>query len=538
MFKSTSIKTYLIAIASILALANLLFVISLWQAFQSIDRTLAEATRKQDVSDALSHVRFHVVQIQQFLTDVGATHSDDGFAEAKHNLSSALENLEKARQIEPNLAPQIDVLKEHVQNMHDTGVKMGWDYIKFGNEAGTATMKAAGTGLDDSAARLTEKLQTLSTQIDDEVARSKQLLGQTLTDYGTTRIAFSIALLMFVVICLLMLYFKIEPPLTALRQSLQALKQGGGDLTRRIPYDGEDEIGTIVNLFNEFLTTLHAMMRQVAIESEQLTGSSSRLSQLAERVQLDMVKQQQGTDQVATTVTELSSTAAEVSRNTGSAAQAAQRSSADANNGKRVVTETVQAIHALSAYIDSASHVIGNVEQDCVNVSSVLDVIQGIADQTNLLALNAAIEAARAGEQGRGFAVVADEVRTLASRTQASTHEIQAMIERLQGGSREAVKAMFDSQNQAKQTVTVIENTGVLLDNISGMAEQISEMNAHISNAVREQTLVVDHINQNVIAINEVTANTADDAKQTAGEASTLQQISGNLRTTISQFKL
>ncbi|AMK75306.1 MULTISPECIES: methyl-accepting chemotaxis protein [Methylomonas] len=538
MFKNTSIKSALILIASALAFANLLFVFSLWHAFQSIDENLQEATRKQNTSDYLSHVRFHVVQIQQFLTDVGATHDDGGFAEAKENLNAAFLNLDKAAQSHPELQSQIDAIKRQIQAMHDAGVKMGWDYIKLGTEAGTVTMKAPGSGLDDTAASLTGELNRITEQLDRELALAKQQLTSSLNDYSASRIAFSIVLLLFVMACLSMLYFKIEPPLTALKKSLQLLKQGGGDLTRRIPHEGNDEIGVIVTKFNDFLSVLHSLMREVAMESQQLNTASNRLSQMSERVQQDILKQQMGTDQVAATVTELSATVTEVSNNTANAAQTAQKSSIAANNGKAVVTNTVQSIHALSNNIDRASTVIGNVEQNCVNVSSVLDVIQSIADQTNLLALNAAIEAARAGEQGRGFAVVADEVRTLASRTQDSTHEIQAMIERLQQGSREAVKAMSVSQNQAKETVEVIESTGELLDNISNMVAQISDMNTHISNAVKEQKVVVEHINQNINSINEVTINNTMDAEQTAQEAHHLQKIAGNLHATISQFKL
>jgi methyl-accepting chemotaxis protein len=182
--------------------------------------------------------------------------------------------------------------------------------------------------------------------------------------------------------------------------------------------------------------------------------------------------------------------------------------------------------------------VIATVENDCKNVSSVLDVIQSIADQTNLLALNAAIEAARAGEQGRGFAVVADEVRTLASRTQGSTQEIQTMIERLQIGSREAVKAMGDSQSQAKEMVEVIESAGSVLGSIVNMTGEISQMNSLISAAVTEQKNVVQHINQNIVSINDVTSANVEDTEQTANEAQHLQQIAANLQNSIGHFKV
>lgn len=537
MLKNTSIKALLIYVASALALANVVFVVLLWQAFQAIDASLVEASRKQTTSDALNHTRFHVVQIQQFLTDVGATHEDDGFSAAQENLNGALDALDRAAQSEPNLQSRLDSLKQEITHLHASGVKMGWDYVKLGNDAGTATMKSAG-GLDDAVVKVTQSLDGLTEQLNRELTAAKQLLDDNLHIYSVSRIAFSIGLLLFVVISLFVIYLKIEPPLTELEKSLSAIKNGGGDLTRRIPHEGKDEIGSIVVLFNDFLGLLQSMMRQVAMETEQLVTTANRLSQMSARAQQDMQKQQSGTDQVAATVTELSATVSEVSNNTQNAAHTAQSSSQAATNGKSVVNNTVQAIHTLSGNIDRASGVIGNVEQDCVNVSSVLGVIQSIADQTNLLALNAAIEAARAGEQGRGFAVVADEVRTLASRTQDSTHEIQSMIERLQHGSREAVKAMTDSQHQAKETVTVIESAGALLDSISDMVNQISGMNAHISNAVKEQKIVVEHINQNVIAINEVTMHSAEDAEQTAREAHQLQKIAGNLQKTINQFKV
>ena len=538
MFTNTTIKSLLVMIAGILGVANILFVLFLWQVFHSIDLRIVEDVRQQATSDFLSDTRFHVVEIQQFLTDVGATRDEEGFEDAQKHLNLALSNLNKVAQSKPEHQTQLDEIKTQINLMHAAGVNMAWDYIKFGTEKGNLSMKRPGEGLDDTAARLADELQVINDLQAKQLHDARQALKNDLDRYRQLTITVSMLLLFFVLACLALLYLKIQAPLAALKLSLEKIKQGGGDLTRRIQYQGNNEVVEIVILFNDFLGLLRDLMLQVFHETEALVITANRLSKMSQSAQIEMQKQQQGTDQVAATVTELASTVNEVTNNTMHAAENAHLSNQIAKEGKQMVSNTVQAIQTLSQNIDRASNVIGAVERDCENVSTVLDVIKSIADQTNLLALNAAIEAARAGEQGRGFAVVADEVRTLASRTQASTHEIQNMIERLQLGSGEAVKAMADSQNQSKQTVTAIQSTGALLDNIAQMAEEISEMNSHISVAVTEQKMVVEHINQNIISINDVTIATSSDARQIADEATHLQKIASNLQTSIAQFKL
>jgi methyl-accepting chemotaxis protein len=359
-----------------------------------------------------------------------------------------------------------------------------------------------------------------------------------MSSYSSSLTAIAFILTALVAGGLFLVYLKVEPPLQLLKQSLIKINQGDGDLRARLPDEGENEIGEIVQLFNQFLAVLQGLMRNIAYETQQLVASSERLSMMSLRAKDDMRKQQLSTDQVATTVNNLSSTVSEVANNTNRAADTAGKSQAAARSGKDVISNTVLSIRSLSDGIDQASSVIATVENDCKNVSSVLDVIQSIADQTNLLALNAAIEAARAGEQGRGFAVVADEVRTLASRTQGSTQEIQTMIERLQIGSREAVKAMGDSQTQAKDMVEVIESAGSVLGSIVNMTGEISQMNSLISAAVTEQKSVVQHINQNIVSINDVTSANVEDTEQTANEAQHLQQIAANLQKSIGHFKV
>jgi len=538
MLKKFTIKSVLISISFILVAASIVFILQVKNRFDHIEYTMHELAEQEHAVVALKNTRFHVIQVQQFLTDVGATRKEAGFSEAQENKEKALHYLDELAVIKPNLLSVTNTLKDKISAMHKSGVTMAWEYIKYGVEAGNVIMVAPTTGLDDTADILAKQLDELSGSLGAELKRSDDILAATVISSRNIVMFFAMTLLVFVIVCLALIYNKVETPLNALKKSLQAMNNGGGDLTQRISLDSSDEVGEITALFNDFISIIQSLMLQVSRETDSLVASSSRLQGLADAAKQDTAKQQASTDQVATTVTQLTVTVQEVATNTQSASNTAMSSSTEAENGKSVVANTVQSIHALSAGIDTASHVIEKVEADCKNVSSVLDVIQGIADQTNLLALNAAIEAARAGEQGRGFAVVADEVRTLASRTQDSTQEIQTMIEQLLAGSRDAVQVMNNSQNQSKETVSIIEEAGHVLDKISGMATNISGMNIQISNSVSEQQAVVDHINNNIISISDISRTISEDTGKTLEEAENLQRISTHLQAATSQFRV
>ena len=248
-------------------------------------------------------------------------------------------------------------------------------------------------------------------------------------------------------------------------------------------------------------------------------------------------RQQVETEQVATAMNEMVATAQNMVDNAEMAASATEQADNEAQAGSKVVTQNIAQINGLADAVERAAEVIHRLEGDSESIGTVLDVIRGIAEQTNLLALNAAIEAARAGEQGRGFAVVADEVRSLASRTQESTQEIQAMIEQLQSGAREAVKAMSDGREQAQASVEQAARAGSSLEAITHAVASIREMNRHISDAARQQGEVADEINRNLSTITQVAEQTSEGTESLGEASSKLAGLSQQLQSLVGHFK-
>jgi methyl-accepting chemotaxis protein len=289
---------------------------------------------------------------------------------------------------------------------------------------------------------------------------------------------------------------------------------------------------------NQFLEKLHDLIGRVAVTSSQVRESSDRLLQLNGQTQEMVTNQHMSTDMVATAVNEMSATVQEVAKSASTAAQAASQADADARQGSGRVNSTTIAIRELAQDVEQATGVIHTLKSEAEGVGSVLDVIRGIAEQTNLLALNAAIEAARAGEQGRGFAVVADEVRTLASRTQQSTTEIQEMIERLQGGAQDAVAVMDAGREKFQKSVELAESAGQSLNEITQAVAAIRDMNAQIASAAEEQSTVTEDINRNVTEISASSDHTSQVSAQAAQASSILSEHAQELDQIVQNFKI
>jgi len=329
----------------------------------------------------------------------------------------------------------------------------------------------------------------------------------------------------------------IANPITIAVRAMNEIAEGDGDLTKRLEADGDNEISLLGKAFNLFAEKVRKVVLQVDKATEQLASSAEQMSSITNLTNTGLQAQQAETEMVAAAMNQMTTTVQEVARHATEASSAAQSADKEANNGRTVVEETVTSIDVLAKEIEKSSGLIHELENNSANIETVLVVIRGIAEQTNLLALNAAIEAARAGEQGRGFAVVADEVRTLASRTQESTQEIQTMIEKLQQGSKNVVDAMVLSQKQSSQSVIQAESALVSLNEITNSVTTISEMNIQIAGAASEQSNVAEEINKNIVNISGVVHETAEGAKQTLTASQELASLSHELQSLVGQFK-
>ncbi|PIE43928.1 MAG: hypothetical protein CSA50_02950 [Gammaproteobacteria bacterium] len=310
------------------------------------------------------------------------------------------------------------------------------------------------------------------------------------------------------------------------------------DLSLRHTINSQDEISEAGSAFNYMMEKFQFTLQEVNQASEQLSVAAGVLSESSRKTDDDIQRQQQQTRLLASAMEEIVHSVNNVAKNAGSGAEIAAAANDGCNRGQKVVSSAADSIHMLSERVHHASGAIQRLQKDSESIGSVLDVIRGIAEQTNLLALNAAIEAARAGEQGRGFAVVADEVRTLAGRTQNSTTEIQNMIESLQSLSREAVTLMEESQCQTKQGVEHILEAGESLNHIVAEVANINDMNAQIATVTEQQKSVMEEVNHNVSTINNIAENSVALSNETAQASHNLANLAAQLRNLSSQFKV
>ncbi|WP_423810390.1 methyl-accepting chemotaxis protein PctA [Pseudomonas aeruginosa] len=359
-----------------------------------------------------------------------------------------------------------------------------------------------------------------------------------LSKFRVSAIAAALISIVAILVLLGLLIRLLMQPLHLMGRAMQDIAQGEGDLTKRLAVTSRDEFGVLGDAFNQFVERIHRSIREVAGTAHKLHDVSQLVVNASNSSMANSDEQSNRTNSVAAAINELGAAAQEIARNAADASHHASDANHQAEDGKQVVEQTIRAMNELSEKISASCANIEALNSRTVNIGQILEVIKGISEQTNLLALNAAIEAARAGEAGRGFAVVADEVRNLAHRAQESAQQIQKMIEELQVGAREAVATMTESQRYSLESVEIANRAGERLSSVTGRIGEIDGMNQSVATATEEQTAVVDSLNMDITEINTLNQEGVENLQATLRACGELETQAGRLRQLVDSFKI
>lgn len=480
-------------------------------------------------------LKLTVIQVQQWLTDISATRGldglNDGFDEAENNAKSFKLIIRELIELDPEHASRYQAMIPVFDAYYDVGKKMAKAYIEEGPSGGNKMMGQ----FDEVAAKISEEVDAFLKEIEDD-AKNRLVAQEEVADSSIITLVVVIFIVLLTVVTMYLIISSALSYLPKVSDEMHHIAEG--DLTSDIAIDHKGEIGDLIEGLSGMRARLLNLIGQINKVTSQLSKDADQLSVITTQSSANINTQQVETEHMATALTEITATAREVSENVNNTFVAATEANDETSKGRQIVDETVSGIKQLAGDIENASSIVSKLEIDSENINQVLVVIQSIAEQTNLLALNAAIEAARAGEQGRGFAVVADEVRTLAGRTQDSTDEIKQIIEQLQSGAQSAVNAMNSSQEKTNSVVEQAVLAGESLVTIAQSVDQINKMSTQISSASKEETTVLEELDQNIIHISQMATENATGANQSAEASKNLAHLSDNLISLVRQFKV
>jgi methyl-accepting chemotaxis protein len=492
------------------------------------DQRIVEVLEPTQV--ALHQLEVNVIQIQQWFTDISATRGldglDDGQTKAADNYAAARRHLDNLKTLHPQWQSALQKVGRNLDAYYRAGEKMAQAYIDGGPQGGNPMMGQFDTTAERIAGdirRLQDKVDQYQTDILTVQMRNAERSSTLVVVFMALYVAMALGLLLLVRVVVL-------NPLSFFHHTVSSLNAGNANLAARFKVQGDDEIGRIQTEFNTLLDTLEKTYSDIGKHAQALSGSVKVLNRTITATETGVLEQQSQLELVSTAITEMAQTSQEVARNTEVAAGETARMAEQVRTGSQITAQTAQSFRQIAQKISASADTVTQLEQDTAKIQSVLEVIRGIAEQTNLLALNAAIEAARAGEQGRGFAVVADEVRSLAGRTQESTKEIRSIIESLQTASANAVTVMRASMLDIDHCVDESGRSKLTMEDIGRAMDVVNHLILQIATAMEEQTAVANDVSRSVVAVRDIALETSGHAGETGRQTAVLAQQTVDLQ--------
>ena len=475
-------------------------------------------------------------KVRDTLAGAVTTGDTEALSQAQESAQNTKQSLTRIENIDPDLSAEVNEILSEFDAYYEQASGITRSMLE-----GTADFST----LSEQLEQMNQRYDTVTTHLNSFKQRRDEAFDTAFEDYADAQQFLLLLGIIMGLVTTIILFATAWPIVSEIRgnlnrvvHSLRNIAEENGDLTVRIESNSKDEVGELVTYFNRFMERLQNLVKDIVDTTLPLSSLAQNLNTLTSDTNRTIENQQDSATEAKSAVEQMNQSVYLVATNAAEASTSANEAADAAKEGKRVVGNTVNSIQSLADNVAETAEVIQKLESDSNQVGVVLDVIKGIAEQTNLLALNAAIEAARAGEQGRGFAVVADEVRTLASRTQQSTEEIQNTIERLQGAAQSAVNVMNKGNEKARESVDTANLAGQSLDSITQTIDQISQMNAQIADSTESQQATSRNIVGSVDAIFQRTEETSQNSHQLASASTQLADLATKLESIARQFRV